>query len=201
MNPDLDRPAVLFDLDGTLIDLRELHFRALNLALYEAGYATVTLEQHAAIDGLPTTVKLERLGIPDQIRPVVNSLKQQHTRNLLKESCAPNDRLNNELERIGREFFIGVVSNALNETCAAALMMSGIAPYVKLLIAGPHSRPKPDPEPYVKAIEAAHLRPDKTVAVEDNHFGAEAAQARPLRCLRVASPDDVTYDFVVGGFA
>ena len=200
-NPDLNRLAVLFDLDGTLVDLRWIHFEALNRALAEAGYDPISREDHVErFDGLPTSVKLEMLGVPNWLAPTINQIKQRHTGDLISERCGPDDRLNAELERIQREAFIAVVSNALNTTCIQVLLKTGLAPYVEMLIAGPHERGKPWPDPYLKAIEAAHLVPDLTIAVEDNHYGLQAAERAGLRCLQVASPDDITYQRVMEMF-
>ena len=198
----MGRRAVLFDLDGTLVDLRRLHWQALNLALAEVGWPAITIEQNTTTyNGLPTRTKLELLGVPDWLRDSVNASKQEHTMLMLSTGCRRDERLLDELEKIGKEAFIGVVSNALNDTCVAVFMRTGIGRHVKMLIAGPHERPKPDPGPFLKALSAAHLDPKDTIAVEDNHYGIEAAENAGLRCLRVAGPSDVTYEFVMSGFS
>ena len=54
---------IIFDLDGVLIDARELHYEALNRALYSIDPKfTINKEEHlSTYDGLPTTKKLELL--------------------------------------------------------------------------------------------------------------------------------------------
>ena len=54
---------VIFDLDGVLIDSREMHYEALNRALEKVSldYA-ITIEEHLSLyDGLPTSIKLTML--------------------------------------------------------------------------------------------------------------------------------------------
>lgn len=53
--------AVLFDMDGVLIDAREWHYDALNQALALFGFAITRQEHENYYDGLPTRVKLQRL--------------------------------------------------------------------------------------------------------------------------------------------
>ena len=53
--------AILFDMDGVLIDAREWHYRSLNEALQLFG-KTITRDDHLDnFDGLPTKTKLEKL--------------------------------------------------------------------------------------------------------------------------------------------
>ena len=53
--------SVIFDMDGTLIDAREWHFRSLNEALQIFG-EEISIEEHlSSFDGLPTSKKLEML--------------------------------------------------------------------------------------------------------------------------------------------
>ena len=54
---------VIFDLDGVLIDSRDMHYEALNRALAKVDEKyVITREEHlSAYDGLPTTRKLELL--------------------------------------------------------------------------------------------------------------------------------------------
>jgi beta-phosphoglucomutase len=54
--------AVVFDMDGVLIDAKEWHFEALNQALIQLGYAAITRHDHETIfDGLPTIAKLRQM--------------------------------------------------------------------------------------------------------------------------------------------
>ena len=72
--------SVIFDMDGTLIDAREWHFRSLNEALQIFG-EEISIEEHlSSFDGLPTKVKLatltERGRIPKNIHGIVSAIKQ-----------------------------------------------------------------------------------------------------------------------------
>ncbi len=72
--------AIIFDLDGVLIDATQWHFEALNKALHLFGY-TITEEEHKNFyNGLPTRKKLEHLskekGLPLSLHAFINSMKQ-----------------------------------------------------------------------------------------------------------------------------
>ena len=194
-----ERRAVLFDLDGTLVDLGDVHWLALNCALVGHGLEPITKADHDhRYNGLPTKVKLQMRGISEERRPSIEVEKQRETMRLIRDAVNPDPRLIAELERIEAEFFVGIVSNARIETCISVLFKSDIGLHTQLLIAGPYQPgdAKPNPFPYVRAIEAAHLLRERTIAVEDNHYGVEAAELAGLRCLCVSGPHDITYERV-----
>ena len=71
--------AVLFDMDGVLIDAKDWHYEALNRALEHFGFA-ISRESHlSTFDGLPTRAKLQMLtkarGLPERLHEFINSLK------------------------------------------------------------------------------------------------------------------------------
>ncbi len=54
--------AIIFDLDGVLVDTKKIHFEALNEALKKFDYKEIKFEDHVKIfDGLPTNEKLKIL--------------------------------------------------------------------------------------------------------------------------------------------
>jgi beta-phosphoglucomutase-like phosphatase (HAD superfamily) len=54
--------AIIFDLDGVLVDTKAIHFKSLNKALKKYENYIIPFEDHSAIyDGLPTKKKLEIL--------------------------------------------------------------------------------------------------------------------------------------------
>ena len=79
--------AILYDLDGVLVESRELHYKALNNALGQIGEEyIINREEHlSTFDGLPTTKKLwmltEKKGLNPDLYNKIWKLKQEATRN------------------------------------------------------------------------------------------------------------------------
>ena len=75
--------AVLFDMDGVLIDAKDWHYEALNRALGLFGIEISRYDHLHTFDGLPTKVKLEMLSeqyyLPRQLHEFVNQMKQLYT--------------------------------------------------------------------------------------------------------------------------
>ena len=75
--------AILFDMDGVLIDAKEWHYEALNKALSHFGFLINRDAHLTTYDGLPTKNKLEKLseaqGLPKGLHEHINKLKQKYT--------------------------------------------------------------------------------------------------------------------------
>lgn len=85
--------AVIFDMDGVLIDAKEWHYDALNKALSLFGYEISRYDHLITYDGLPTKKKLEMLsmerGLPERLHPYINMLKQKYTIERVYMDCDP----------------------------------------------------------------------------------------------------------------
>lgn len=191
--------AVIFDMDGVLIEAKDWHYEALNKALSLFGY-TITREEHlTAYDGLPTKVKLqfltEQKGLPKALHKLINEMKQQYTAAMILQYCRP--RFNHEfaLAKLKSEGYkIAVCSNSIKSTIELMMDKSALAPYLTFTISNEEvKKAKPDPEIYNKAIERLGLSPKEVLVVEDNINGVKAALAAGANLLQVNTVDDVTY--------
>lgn len=75
--------AIIFDMDGVLIEAKDWHYEALNRALKLFGMEITRYEHLTTFDGLPTKDKLKMLslerGLPKSLHSFINELKQQYT--------------------------------------------------------------------------------------------------------------------------
>jgi len=88
--------AVIFDLDGVLVDATEWHYNALNKALHIFGYE-ITRDEHLSVyNGLPTRKKLELLSsqksLPVSLHSFINEMKQAYTVRMIESECTPISR-------------------------------------------------------------------------------------------------------------
>jgi beta-phosphoglucomutase len=200
MNPKIK--AVIFDMDGVLIDAREWHYEALNRALALLGYEITRYEHLTTYDGLPTKSKLRMLsverGLPEELHAFLNSLKQQYTLELVATSCKPVFHHQYALSQLKASgYLLGVASNSVRRTVEEMMERSDLMGYLDVMFSNEDvSRPKPDPEMYVAAMERLGVRPEETVIVEDNENGVKAARASGANVLVVGGPEDVTLDAI-----
>ena len=85
--------AVIFDMDGVLIEAKDWHYDALNRALNLFGYNISRHDHLTSFDGLPTAIKLKMLGLehglPESLHTFINEMKQSYTMEIIHTKCKP----------------------------------------------------------------------------------------------------------------
>ncbi len=181
--------CVLFDLDGVLLDAREIHYSSLNQALEEFGYKPISREDHEQkYDGLPTSKKLQLLGVKDNR---VGKRKQELTLEGIKN--LPPDHSKHELSQL--PLSIGVCTNAVRSTLDTALGWLGLIPDLALSNED-IKRNKPHPDIYLTAMSNLNAFPLQTLIVEDSQYGIDAARKSGAHLMIVKDPSEVNLESV-----
>ena len=194
--------AILFDMDGVLIDAREWHYQSLNKALQLFGKGISRQDHLDNFDGLPTRRKLERLssnrGLPHELHEFVNDLKQKHTFHIVNEHCHPNFRHEYALSKLKSEGYkLALCSNSVKQSVDLMMELSNLSQYFDTTLSNEDvTHPKPDPQIYQLAMKKLGVNADQCLIVEDNDNGIRAANGAGGFLLHVQSPHDVTYDAV-----
>ena len=192
--------AILFDMDGVLIDAKEWHYLALNRALKLFGHEITRYEHVHAFDGLPTKEKLKMLSesgvLPEELHSFINQLKQKYTVEEINNKCKPMFHHEYALSHLKQEGYkCAVCSNSIRNTIIQMMEKADLLQYLDLILSNEDVKmSKPNPEIYVTAMEKFGLEPEECVIVEDNENGIKAAVASGGHVLRVNDVYDVTYD-------
>ena len=191
--------AVIFDMDGVLIDAREWHFKCLNEALFCFGENISEEDHNNRFDGLPTKKKLEMLSeegrIPTKLHNLINDLKQKFTIDYIHRECMPTYQHEYALSRLKNEGYkIALASNSVRGTVELMMQKSNLVQYLDLtLSASDVEKPKPDPEIYNTAIDRLGFSPSECMIIEDNENGIKSAIASKANVFEVRDVWDVTY--------
>ena len=189
--------AVVFDMDGVLIDAREWHYEALNEALGIFGASISRAEHLARFDGLPTKVKLRMLTedkrISEALIPLIESVKQERTLRAAARLCFPRIEhliMISELRRRGLK--LGVATNSIRMTATQMLNFAGIYDSLDSLVTNEDvSQAKPDPAIYLLTCSKLGVDPSKVLVVEDNQYGIDAAKAAGCDVLQISEPEQL----------
>lgn len=191
--------AILFDMDGVLIDAKDWHYEALNKALTLFGMEINRYDHLVTYDGLPTRRKLEMLtlerGLPKKLHTFINDIKQQFTLDEVHLKCKPNFLHEYALSRLKSEGYrMAVCSNSIRKTIEVMLEKAAISDNFEFYMSNQDvTKGKPDPEIYINSMKKMGVSPSETLILEDNEHGIKAALASGAHLLKIDSVDDVNY--------
>jgi beta-phosphoglucomutase-like phosphatase (HAD superfamily) len=189
--------AIIFDMDGVLIEAKDWHYEALNRALGLFGFSISRYDHLVTYDGLPTKRKLEMLslerGLPRGLHDFINDMKQIYTMEMVYARCKPlfcHEYALSHLKSSG--YRLAVASNSIRQTVQMMMEKSNLAQYFDFMLSNQDvTRAKPDPEIYQTAISRLGCPADECLIVEDNLNGIKAAQASGAHVMVVKSVTDV----------
>jgi HAD superfamily hydrolase (TIGR01509 family) len=195
--------AVIFDMDGVLIEAKDWHYEALNKALKLFGYEISRFEHLTTFDGLPTKKKLEILsvekGLPIQLHSFINEMKQIYTTEIVHSKCKP--RFNHEyalsnLKKMGMK--LGVASNSIRATIDLMMQKSCLERYLDITLSNEDVKnAKPSAEIYLKAIKLTGFLPHEVLIVEDNENGIKAAKGSGANLMIVNNVEEVNLENII----
>lgn len=192
--------AVLFDMDGVLIDARDWHFHALNDALKPFGYSISKEDHENRFNGLSTNSKLnilsEEFGFPRALHDGVNQIKQDRTLRLAGQYCYPRvDHLILLSWLKSKGYATGVVTNSIKNTAQIMLGLAQLTPLIDILITNQDvSNQKPNAEPYILACKKLGVEPFEVLVIEDGDYGIRSATSAGCHVLKVESPEEVNLE-------
>jgi HAD superfamily hydrolase (TIGR01509 family) len=190
---------IIFDLDGVLVEAKEIHYKTFNQALIEIDEKYIITEsEHLSIyDGLKTTQKLELLtknkGLPTQFYDSIWFRKQHLTIEAISQLKTDERLVQLFRELRNKGYQLACASNSIRRSVLVMLAKIGIIEYMDLIISNEDVKnSKPHPEMYWKAMSMMGVLPEETLIVEDSPPGLLAASRSRANVLRVDSPTDLT---------
>ncbi len=181
--------AVLFDLDGTLLDSVEQYSRALTAALEDSGFESPSSVRIRQSMGLPGIEALQALGVPPgQARNVW--LRWIKWENRLVDLVRPYPGIAPLLGKLrAAGYHLGIVTSRMQSTLDAIPAALDLLPLVDVLVTRDDTvEGKPHPAPILHALERLGMSPSQCVYVGDATYDVEAG--RRAGCLTVLSTWD-----------
>jgi phosphoglycolate phosphatase len=184
--------AVVFDLDGTLIDSAADLASALNYALGLRKLPPFPIDQVKEMigGGIPKLVEraLSAHGVSDvELLPLAADFVQYYRKNLTTRTTLYKGaaELLEQLKGEGRR--LGLCTNKQHELTVATIEQLGVAKYFSAVAGEREGRPrKPDPAPLLGVLQALGASPQDAVMVGDSGADVECAKAAGLPSIVVS---------------
>ena len=159
--------SIIFDLDGVLVETKDIHFQALNLSIKKICKIdeAISYKDHLnKYDGLPTKEKLKilfknKLSKKKSIQ--ISKYKQKITANLIRKKILYNKKIFKIFKSLYEKgYVICVASNAVKLTVNSCLKILKIKKFIKYSLSNNDvKKPKPHPEIYLKLFLNLGLSP------------------------------------------
>lgn len=176
--------AILFDLDGTLLDSFSLHYEAYDVMFARFGIAMskdLFIETYS-----PNWYRTyEAFGLPNKHWNKANEVWLEEAE---KRQSSLIDNVIDVLDVLSPEYDLGIVTSGSKSRVVRDLDRTGIAGYFKSVVTGDDIRhPKPAPEGLETAMNELAVSPSEALYVGDAHADFEMARAAGVRFFGVPS--------------
>ena len=183
--------AVLFDLDGVLIQSEEVWDEVREAFVRERG-GRYDGEIQRAMMGMSSTEWSRYLHETAHVPDEPGAINAEVVRRMLASygSHLPLiDGAVDAVRRLAREFTLGVASSSNRPIIDAVLDVAGIAECFAATVSSEEvARGKPAQDVYLEAARRLDVPPERCAAVEDSHGGIRSAKAAAMRVIAVPNP-------------
>ena len=183
--------AVIFDVDGLMVDSEPLQTLAWNIYLEPFGYH-IGPEEKALLLGRrvieSATLMKSRLGLPGEPELIVAGRKPILF-SLIRENLRPMPGLHEVVAACERRRLkTAIASSSYTDYVALVLQMIDLESRLAAVVTGDQiSSGKPDPEVFLKAAESLAVHPSRCLVLEDSPNGVIAAKRAGMRCAAINS--------------
>ncbi|WP_374345262.1 HAD family hydrolase [Phenylobacterium sp.] len=186
--------AVVFDMDGLLVDTETVYRDAMAMTARELGHE-VSLDVFRAMIGLPDNHEL-LTGHYGADFPVeaFNDRTMVLADEIIAAGVALKAGAEEILDRLDELALPrAIATSSSHRAVASHLGPSGLIPRFHTIVAkGDYTRGKPNPDPYLTAAERLGVDPALCLALEDSHNGVRAAAAAGMMTVMVPDLLDPT---------
>lgn len=184
--------AVIFDLDGVLVDTAIYHFQAWHRLAEDLGYSFSIVDNEqlkgvSRIESLELILKWAGVEKSEAEKADLLVLKNQWYLELI-EQLSPDHLLSGSLELLKKlqEKGIKIGLGSASKNAMGILEKTGIIPYFDALIDGNVVQlSKPNPEVFLKGAEVLEIAPAHCLVLEDAQAGIDAARAAGMQVIGV----------------
>ena len=180
--------AIFWDNDGVLVETEHLYFQATQHVLASVG---IPLTQQDYVELFLVQgrgawhVAMERGIGPSDIERLRNERNALYG-DLLAQAPRLTAGITEVLEALHGKYVMGVVTSSRKDHFDLMHRTTGLLKYFDfVLTASDFSRVKPDPEPYLRAVDRSGVGRESCVAIEDSARGLESATGAGISCIVV----------------
>ncbi len=180
--------AVIFDMDGVLIDSEPLHISAA-IALLKKFHVDTSEGYHNKYVGCSDPVKWQKIkdefDIKSSLREILDMSVSTKLELLRQTDCNPIEGIAELLKSLYvRNIPVAVASSSPSRFIEEVIDKIKIEKYIRTWVSGENiEKSKPEPDIFLKTAELLQVNPRGCVVIEDSKNGVIAAKKAGMRCI------------------
>ena len=178
--------AIFWDNDGILVDTEELYFSATRQILLTAG-VNLTREmyiEYFLIKGNGTWHLVKDKGFSADY---IDNLRNERNRlyaEILQEKCKVIEGAKEVIEKLYGNYLMGIVTSSRKAHFEIIHLSTDLLKYFDFVLTGDdYTSFKPNPDPYLMAVEKSGFQKEECLAIEDSERGLKSAKSAGIRCF------------------
>lgn len=191
--------ALIFDMDGTLVDSGQLHQQAWTAMLEKYGIP-VDRTFMRSLAGVPTNRTIEILVEKFSVTPNASvsdmtHFKEQFVNENLHKFVKPTALIDIVKKYHGKKP-MAIGTGAQTAEAEIVVEICGLSDYLKIVVGADQVRnPKPAPDTFLRCAELLNVDPKKCVVFEDSKLGLQAAISAGMAGIDVLEVHNVVNDY------
>jgi HAD superfamily hydrolase (TIGR01509 family) len=191
--------AVIFDLDGVIIDSEPFHL-VVNEKIFDNLGINLSEEEYHGFIGTThkdmwTTIK-RKFNLPQPVSELVNMQVSGNINYIKNEEIEEIKGVKDLLFKIASENIkIGIASSSPTEVIELVIKKLGISDYFSAIVGGEKiEKGKPAPDIFLEAAKFLNTKPEYCVVIEDSENGVKAAKTAGMKCIGFRNPNTGNQD-------
>lgn len=191
--------AVIFDMDGVIIDSEPQHARAA-LRVFQAHGIDTNYEYCSSFIGSSTEhmaeCSIKKFGLSMSPETLVEEMNREKLRLIHTEGYQPLPYIQNLLKRLHKAGLkLAIASSSSNTEIEGVVKTLEIRKYFHKLISSSHvAHPKPAPDTFELALKELGVNAKEAIVIEDSCYGTMAAKAAGIACIGLINPHSGNQD-------
>jgi HAD superfamily hydrolase (TIGR01509 family) len=183
--------AVIFDLDGVLLDSEQVWDEVREQLVKERGgrwHERAQTEMMGMSSVEWSRYMHDELGVPEPPEEISAEVVRR-LEAVYRDRLPLIDGATEAVERLAARWPLGLASSSNRELIDLVLELSGLARFFRVTVSSEEvARGKPAPDVYLEAARRLGVPPERCAAVEDSRNGIRAAKAAGMRVVAIPNP-------------
>lgn len=189
--------AIIFDMDGVIINSEPLHFKIEKELLEELG-GNISDEELQSFAGTTDYNMWSKFKEMFKLKPSVEELieaKKERFMKRIDEVELVDNFMDFMLSAYEEGYILAIASSNNRRIVNAVVEKFQLGKYMKFIISGEEVRKgKPDPEIFLTAAKKMGVEPEACLVIEDAENGVKAAKAAGMKCIGLKNMDSGKQD-------